>query len=30
MQERAYNFHELVNNANILNHVCVVECGKNG
>ena len=28
--ERAYDFHELVNTANTLNHISVVEFGKNG
>ena len=29
-QERAYDFHELVNSTNILNHIFTVEYGKNG
>ena len=29
-QERAYDFHKLVNSANILNHISAVEYGKNG
>ena len=29
-QERAYDFHELVYSANILNHISAVEYGKNG
>ena len=28
--ERAYDFHELVNTANTLNHISAVEFGKNG
>jgi hypothetical protein len=28
--ERAYDFHELVNTANTLNHISAVEYGKNG
>ena len=29
-QEHTYYFHKLVNSANILNHISVVEYGKNG
>ena len=29
-QERAYDFHQLVNTANTLNHISAVEYGKNG
>ncbi len=29
-QERAYDFHELVNSANTLNHISAIEYGKNG
>ena len=28
--ERAYDFHELVNTANTLNHISAIEYGKNG
>ena len=29
-QERAYDFHELVNTANTLNHLSAIEYGENG
>ena len=28
--ERSYNFHDLVNTANTLNHLCAMEYGDNG